>query len=87
MNPENVIVTLRDGAGHYAADYELPANAPLQEYEILLLEELAYQAGHCFGGWRGLYLVTEAGEEIRGNDSLAAHGVWDGGILTVVRGK
>lgn len=85
MMPDSVIVTLRTASGSFEADYELPANVPVERLAQLLLEGLAEQAPKRFGGWKGLRLHFE-GRPLADGDTLSAQGIWDGSILTMEEG-
>lgn len=90
MAPDKVIVTIRSADGQCCGDYELPANIPVKKYKDLLLEALIQHASRSFANCRdlgaGLYL-EEKGRFVRipDEDTLAAHGVWDGSFVNVLR--
>ena len=85
MTPDKVIVTVQTASGQCWGDYELPANVPLDKFQGLLLDALIQHAPQQFSSWagRGLALSFQ-GRQIPGQDTLSAHGVWDGSYVAVL---
>src|SRR5699024_1215602 len=90
MIPDRVIVTIQSADGKFHGDYELPANVPVKMFKEQLISGLALLAPQAFEPCRilgaGLF-VKEQGklERIPDEDTLAAHGVWDGSFVSVLR--
>jgi len=85
MTPDKVIVTIQTMSGQCWGDYELPANVPLNKFQGLLRDALIQHAPQQFGSWGGQELcLSFDGKQIPGQDTLAAHGVWDGSYVTVM---
>ena len=90
MIPDRVIVTIQSADGKFHGDYELPANVPVKMFKEQLISGLALLAPQAFETCRimgaGLF-VKEQGklERIPDEDTLAAHGVWDGSFVSVLR--
>ena len=90
MIPDRVIVTIQSADGKFHGDYELPANVPVKMFKEQLISGLALLAPQAFEPcrrlWAGLF-VKEQGrlERIPDEDTLAAHGVWDGSFVSVLR--
>lgn len=85
MTPNQVVVTLQVESGQYAADYELPATLPVSKLSDLLLSVLVQQHPQLFGRWKRLRFIWN-GAALKGNDTLAALGIWDGSILHIGEG-
>ncbi len=90
MIPDRVIVTIQSADGKFHGDYELPANVPVKMFKEQLISGLALLAPQAFEPCRRLgagLFVKEQGklERIPDEDTLAAHGVWDGSFVSVLR--
>lgn len=93
MTPDKVIVSVEIQGGGFCGDYELPANVPLKDFQRLLLEALVQHFPQnpavrlCLE--EGAVLCRKDGKNLREvipeEDTLAAHGVWDGSSLAVLR--
>lgn len=76
---EEVIVTLRLPGGGGSLDLELPAFMPVREL-IPRLTEILRTVSPAFPAADGAGL-SAGGRALSPEDTLAAAGVWDGGIL------
>ena len=90
MIPDRVIVTIQSADGKFHGDYELPANVPVKMFKEQLISGLALLAPQAFEPCRilgAVLFVKEQGklERIPDEDTLAAHGVWDGSFVSVLR--
>lgn len=90
MIPDRVIVTIQSADGKFHGDYELPANVPVKMFKEQLISGLALLAPQAIEPCRRLgagLFVKEQGrlERIPDEDTLAAHGVWDGSFVSVLR--
>ena len=84
MTPDKVIVTIQTVSGECWGDFELPAGIPIDGFQGALTDALIKQAPQKFGSWTGRgTALSFQGRQIPGNDTLAAHGVWDGSYVTV----
>ena len=90
MIPDRVIVTIQSADRKFHGDSEQPANVPVKMFKEQLISGLALLAPQAFEPCRilgaGLF-VKEQGklERIPDEDTLAAHGVWDGSFVSVLR--
>ena len=90
MIPDRVIVTIQSADGTCRGDYELPAGVAVKQFKSQLISGLARQNpqvfGPCLESGAGLF-VEEEGQLLRipDEDTLAAHGIWDGSFVSVLR--
>lgn len=93
MTHDKVIVSIEIQGSGFCGDYELPANVPLKNFQRPLLEALVQHFPQnlvlrlCLE--EGAVLGRKDGKNrwkiIPETDTLAAHGVWDGSSLIVLR--
>lgn len=77
---ENVIVTLRLHPKDASLDMELPAFLPMEELADKVLETLRVMHLVNFNDAQSLRFSLH-GKAVRGEDTLASLGLWDGSIL------
>ncbi len=79
---DNVIVTAALPFNELQLDFELPAFYPVESLAPKLLETLKLMQPQCYAGVHGLELFWR-NQRLRGGDTLASVGVWDGSILKI----
>lgn len=79
---DNVIVTALLPFGEAQLDLELPAFYPVQDLTPKLLETLKLMQPQFYTGIQDLALIWRD-QQLRGGDTLASVGVWDGSILNI----
>ncbi|MDR2355901.1 MAG: EsaB/YukD family protein [Clostridiales Family XIII bacterium] len=78
--PEYFIVTISDG--RFEIDLEIPSRLPFTAFKEKLLEILKNAGGHEFLNYRDYRLVF-GNHSLRGGDTLASVGAFDGSLLSV----
>ncbi len=82
--PEYFIVTLIDAEGRFETDLEIPSRLPFSDFKAKLLEILKIMGGRTFQNWSDYRLRFDT-YALRGSDTLASVGAFDGSRLLAER--
>ena len=80
--PENFIVTVSNHQGTLEIDLQIPARLKVAEFSDKLLQILKILDEQEFRRWARVQLNFN-GRALRGNETLASAGVFDGSRITV----
>lgn len=83
---DNVIVSADLPFVEARLDLELPAFYPVESLTPKLLETLRLMQPQYYTGVHGVELLWRD-QRLRGSDTLASVGIWDGSILKIVATK